>query len=866
MKNPRVTVRSVSALGAAVNFTLQNGAAGFNLDGLTILDAKLSGSATREITVSNSAFKQMNGSSGIITIDGVVNSNILLDRNTHNGHNLSSGNSGPAGRVALPYGNQNHSGVTIQNSDFIGGCMDGIQSGVGLNIYYNRLMNMQVGNCPNDPHTDAIQFVFHSGAGPHIKGNYFYNNEQTLTAFDRVANAMIEDNIFDGGAGGRPWDIEWYSDTNSIIRHNTLLYRTGCAYGMVCGQIYLGHKAADPAGKGTQVYDNIATLISVNDGSAVSLRRNNLVRQGAISGEVLGSPVFVGGSAPTAIAGFQLAASSLGVKAGTDGYDLGSRVFASQLPSPTATPAPTPVPTAIPAPTATPVPVPPPSVNGQSLFTTQIPKQTGLRDGVNYELGMRFRAAVAGSIQAIRFYKSPGESGSHTGKIYSATGGLLAQVQFANETASGWQVRKLPSALNILANTEYVVSVNTGNQYYVATNGGLSSVIINGSLASMSGLNGVYGAVGRMPNQSFQGSNYFRDVVFVAASAPSPTPSATPLPVASKFKLGDRVQAFREVRVRASVSLSGTLLATQPSGIIGKLIAGATSADGVIWWKIDYDSGADGFSGEDNFNLAPLAPAPAPTATPLPPVPPSGSFAWPNASNTGVPSSVNLNAYSGPMKITANGTVIDGKIINGTLTVAAANVVIKNSRIQNFSYFGIDGDGATNLTVQDCDIVGPGAGGTSNAGILGSGTFLRNDVSKSENGIVLAAGASTVKGNFVHNLENSGSDPHYDGITAQGGQNGVVIEDNYVDSRDTSAVFIKNDFGPVNNVRVNHNYLTGTMGFTVYSNGMASGGAVTNISITNNVMKKGGYGYFSVDNSSPLISGNVDAESDRPVP
>ena len=33
----------------------------------------------------------------------------------------------------------------------------------------------------------------------------------------------------------------------------------------------------------------------------------------------------------------------------------------------------------------------------------------------------------------------------------------------------------------------------------------------------------------------------------------------------------------------------------------------------------------------------------------------------------------------------------------------------------------------------------------------------------------------------------------------------MLIEDNTVIARDTSDVFIKNDFGPINNVRVNHN-------------------------------------------------------------
>jgi hypothetical protein len=61
-----------------------------------------------------------------------------------------------------------------------------------------------------------------------------------------------------------------------------------------------------------------------------------------------------------------------------------------------------------------------------------------------------------------------------------------------------------------------VVSVNTGNTFYVATTGGLSSQVINGNLRSVVGNNGLYGTTGTFPANSYQTSNYFRDIVFVA--------------------------------------------------------------------------------------------------------------------------------------------------------------------------------------------------------------------------------------------------------------------------------------------------------------------------------------------------------------
>jgi len=230
---------------------------------------------------------------------------------------------------------------------------------------------------------------------------------------------------------------------------------------------------------------------------------------------------------------------------------------------------------------------------------------------------------------------------------------------------------------------------------------------------------------------------------------------------------------------------------------------------------------------------------------------------FPNSTNTGVPAGTSLTAYTGPMTITTDGTVIDGKIITGTLRVTADNVVIKNSQINYSGMWGVDAEGANNITIQDSDIVGPGYSADSNAGILGSGTFLRNDVSKSENGIVLTGGSSTVVGNYVHDLQDNAADPHYDGISVQGGQDGVLIEGNTVLARDTSDIFIKNDFGPINNVTVNANYLAGEPGITLYVDGRANGGPITNVSVTNNYMEKGYYDYFSIDNSSPVLSGNI---------
>jgi hypothetical protein len=140
--------------------------------------------------------------------------------------------------------------------------------------------------------------------------------------------------------------------------------------------------------------------------------------------------------------------------------------------------------------------------------------QPAVIDGQAYELGMKFQSTQAGTINAIRFYKSSSETGTHTGRMWSSAGTQLASAVFTNETGSGWQNASLASPLSISAYTVYVVSANS-NMAYVATTNGLASSLSNGPISTLAdGANGVYSAPGAFPTQSYQSSNYFRDIVF----------------------------------------------------------------------------------------------------------------------------------------------------------------------------------------------------------------------------------------------------------------------------------------------------------------------------------------------------------------
>jgi Domain of unknown function (DUF4082)/Bacterial Ig-like domain len=158
-----------------------------------------------------------------------------------------------------------------------------------------------------------------------------------------------------------------------------------------------------------------------------------------------------------------------------------------------------------------------------SLFSSAlVPVSTGnpVRDGRSgsgpwsYELGVRVTVDEPTSLTAIRFFKDALETGTHTGKVWSSAGTVLASVVFSGETASGWQQQSLVSPLQLQPGTTYVVSVNL-NAYFVLTNQALQSQISSGPLRTLTDKNGVYGsAAGIFPNTGSPAkANYFVDLV-----------------------------------------------------------------------------------------------------------------------------------------------------------------------------------------------------------------------------------------------------------------------------------------------------------------------------------------------------------------
>src|SRR5262249_34403958 len=150
--------------------------------------------------------------------------------------------------------------------------------------------------------------------------------------------------------------------------------------------------------------------------------------------------------------------------------------------------------------------------------------------------GVKFQADTSGFITGIRFYKGAGNTGTHIGNLWSNTGSLLARATFSGETASGWQQATFASAVAVNASTTYVASYLAPNGHYAGDLNYFTASVDRAPLhalaSAISGGNGVYvySATSAFPNNSYQASNYWVDVVFSPSVGPTSTPTSTPGP------------------------------------------------------------------------------------------------------------------------------------------------------------------------------------------------------------------------------------------------------------------------------------------------------------------------------------------------
>jgi WD40 repeat protein len=194
------------------------------------------------------------------------------------------------------------------------------------------------------------------------------------------------------------------------------------------------------------------------------------------------------------------------------------------------------------------------------------------------ELGVKFQADVNGLITGIRFYKGTTNTGTHVGNLWSAAGQLLASATFAGESASGWQQVSFASPVAVTANTVYIASYHTNTGNYAGDSGyfattGVDNPPLHALSDGVSGGDGVYayGANSAFPNNTFQSTNYWVDVVF-ALPLPDTTPptvtSTTPANGATGVPTGANVTATFSEAIDVATINGTTFQLTDPSNAV----------------------------------------------------------------------------------------------------------------------------------------------------------------------------------------------------------------------------------------------------------------------------------------------------------
>jgi hypothetical protein len=156
-----------------------------------------------------------------------------------------------------------------------------------------------------------------------------------------------------------------------------------------------------------------------------------------------------------------------------------------------------------------------------------VPTAFATADTGAVEVGVKFKSSQRGRLTALRFYKHSGNTGTHVGSLWSSSGTLLGRVTFSQESASGWQTARFATPVTIEPNTVYVASYHAPRGRYAGVDRGLSQGRTSGPLYALrdgeNGGNGVYLRTGSpaFPTASFNGNNYYVDVLFLPETTSS---------------------------------------------------------------------------------------------------------------------------------------------------------------------------------------------------------------------------------------------------------------------------------------------------------------------------------------------------------
>src|SRR4051812_22966728 len=225
--------------------------------------------------------------------------------------------------------------------------------------------------------------------------------------------------------------------------------------------------------------------------------------------------------------------------------------------------------------------------------------------------------------------------------------------------------------------------------------------------------------------------------------------------------------------------------------------------------------------------------------------------ARPDASNTGVPASVALTVVDHDVTVTTDSTVIDAQDIHGFLTIKASHVRVTRSIVRGrattatTAIIRIDSGG--DIAITDTEV----AAATPSVdldGVWASGaTLSRVHVHGGVDGMKLGDD-TRVECSYVHDLVTFASDPnqgggetHNDAIQILSGARIAIIGNQLVAARSqNAAIQITQDFGPVQDVRAEHNWADG--GGCTFNLSHKGGAALTVVTRANRFGRDSSFG------------------------
>lgn len=224
-----------------------------------------------------------------------------------------------------------------------------------------------------------------------------------------------------------------------------------------------------------------------------------------------------------------------------------------------------------------------------------------------------------------------------------------------------------------------------------------------------------------------------------------------------------------------------------------------------------------------------------------------------------------LKAVDGDLTITDRGKVYENLAVEGTISVQAPDVTIRNFTARNVEL----GDNASNVTLERGRIDGLGDDHNTTDGVVYNDFTARGlDISHQIDGFK-AMGNVVIEDCWVHDLngrrgpeEGAGGYTHNDAVQVSVGAHVVIQRNRFERPGLNSAIFVDPDQGPIDDVRIQNNFLDGGT-FTLYvitSRTAPENGMPTNVVVSDNVFGSSAlYGKATIG-PGVTFTGNIDEE------